>query len=132
MCGAAFRRLRRYRTWWPLWLAGVGALIVALVTALAPSDDRGVAGPLLTVCVIAALAGLVAGVAVGLIQVSAPIELRIRLVLVVFVLVTAAIVDGGSLAAGLAALTGSGVALGSELFGRRIMSALLPQVNGDE
>jgi hypothetical protein len=89
-------------------------------------DDRGIAGPLVTVCLIAALAGFVTGVIAGLVQFSAPIELRIRLALVAFVLVTAAVLGSGSLAAGLAALAGSGVVLGSVWFGRRIMSALLP------
>jgi hypothetical protein len=90
------------------------------------------AGPLVTVCVIAALAGLATGVIAGLVQFSAPIELRIRLALVAFVLVTAAVLGSGSLAAGLAALTGSAVALGSRWSGRRIMSALLPHVSEDD
>jgi len=126
------RRLRRYRRWWPAGLAVAGTVILVLVGTIRSSgDDQGIAGPLVTVCVIAGLAGLVTGVTAGLIHVSAPIEVRIRLALVVLVLVMAAIVDGGSLAAGLAALTGSGVALGSEWFGRRIMAALLPEVNDD-
>ena len=126
------RRFRRYRPWWPLGLAGTGAIIVAVVeTVRRTGDDQGIAGPLVTVCLIAALAGLVTGAIAGLVQFSAPIELRIHLALVAFVLVTAAVLSSGSVAAGLAALAGSGVALGSEWFGRRVVSALLPQVNDD-
>ena len=126
------RRLRRYRPWWPGGLAIAGTILLVLVAAIrSTGEDQGIAGPLVTVCVIAGLAGLATGVTAGLIQVSAAIEVRIRVALVVTVLVTAAILDGGSLVAGLAALTGSGVALGSEWIGRRIMSALLPEVKDD-
>jgi hypothetical protein len=120
------RRIRRYRPWWPLGLAGAGALIVALVEVGRTSGDRGIVGPLLTVCLIAGLAGLVAGVTEGLVQASPRIERRIRLALVVLALVTAMIFGGGPIVAGLSALTGSGVALGSAWLGLRIMSALLP------
>jgi hypothetical protein len=120
------RRLRRYRSWWPLWLAGAGALIVALVEAVRTGDDQGIAGPLLTVCVITGLAGLATGVTEGLVQTSPRIELRIRLALVVLALVTAAILGGGAIVAGVTALTGSGVALGTAWLGLRSMSALLP------
>lgn len=127
------RRLRRYRAWWPVGLAVGGAGVLVVVGAIRSSgDDRGIGGPLVTVCLIAALAGLVTGVIAGLVQFSAPIELRIRLALVAFVLVTAAVLGSGSVAAGLAALAGSGVALGSGWLGRRIMSGLLPQVNEDD
>jgi hypothetical protein len=127
-----FRRgLRRYRPWWPLGLAGAGALIVALVEAGRTSDDQGIAGPLLTVCVIAGLAGLVTGVTDGLVQESPRIELRIRLALVVVALATAMILGGGPIVAGLSALTGSGVALGSEWLGRRIMLALMGRDDED-
>jgi hypothetical protein len=121
------RRLRSYRAWWPFGLAVAGTFSVVLVEAVRPTgDDRSVAGPLVVVCAIAALAGVVTGVTMGLIQASAPVELRIRMALVVLSLVTAVILDGGPLVAGLSAPIGSGVALGSAWCGRRIMSALLP------
>jgi hypothetical protein len=124
---SGFRRgLRRYRPWWPLGLAGAGALIVALVEVVWRSDDRGIAGPLLTICLIAGLAGLVTGVTEGLVQASPRIELRIRLALVLLALATATILGGGPIVAGLSSLIGSGVALGSAWLGLRIMSALLP------
>jgi len=127
------RRFRRYRAWWPVGLAVGGAGVLILVGAIRSSgDDRGLAGPLVTVCLIAALAGLATGVIAGLVQFSAPIELRVRLALVAFVLVMAGLLSSGSLAAGLAALTGSAVALGSRWSGRRIMSALLPHVSEDD
>ncbi len=132
MFAAGFRRrLRRYRPWWPLWLAGAGAIVVALIAATLPPSDQGFAGPLVVVWVITGLAGLITGVIVGIVHPSAPIELRIRMGLVVLALVTAAAVRGSPLAAGLSALIGSGVALGSLWCGRRIMSALLPQSDDD-
>jgi hypothetical protein len=112
---------------WPLGLAGAGSLVVVLVEAVRTSDDQGIAGPLLTGCVIAGLAGLVTGVTEGLVQSSPGIELRTRLALVVLALITAAILGSGAIVAGVTALTGSGVALGSAWFGLRIMSALLPR-----
>jgi hypothetical protein len=113
-------------------LAGAGAVFVALITAaLPPSDDQGIAGPLVVVCVITGLAGLVSGVIVGIVHPSAPIELRVRMALVVLALVTAVTLRGGPLVAGLAAVAASSVALASAWCGRRVMSALLPQVNDD-
>jgi len=89
------------------------------------SVDRGIAGPLVVVCVILGLAGLAAGVVEGLVRPSAPTELRIRLALVALALVIATTVRGGELVVGSAALLGSGVALGSEWCGRSVISALL-------
>jgi hypothetical protein len=125
------RRLWRYRSWWPLWVAGAGAIVVALIAATLPSSDQGFAGPLVVVCLITGLAGLVTGVVVGIVQPSAPIELRIRMGLVVLALVTSAAVRGDPLAAGLSALIGSGIALGALWCGRRVMSAMLPQSDDD-
>jgi hypothetical protein len=127
------RRLRRYRVWWPVGLAVAGTLILGLVGAIRSSgEDPGFAGPLVTVCLIATLAGLVAGVIEGLVQPSAPAQLRISMALVFLALLSAAIVDGGSLVASLSALTGSGVALGSAWIGRRVMSGLLPGSDENE
>jgi hypothetical protein len=124
------RRFRRYRPWWPLGLAGTGAIIVAVVeTIRRTGDDHGIAGPLAVVCLIAGLAGLVTGVIEGVLQPSAPIQLRIRMALVVVALIAAAILGGGALAAGAAVLIGSGVALGSEWCGLVVMSTLLPPPN---
>ena len=125
------RRLQRYRPWWPLLLAGAGAIVVALVAAAFSPSDQGFVGPLVVACVITGLAGLVSGVILGIVHPSAPIELRIRMGLVVLALVTAVALRGNPLAAALSALAGSGVALGSAWCGQRIMSALLPQVNDD-
>jgi hypothetical protein len=127
------RRLRKYRVWWPVWLALAGTIILVLVGAVRSSgDDKGFAGPLVTVCVIAGLAGLVTGVIGGLLQPSAPVQLRINMALVFLALLFGAILNGGSLVAGLSALTGSGVALGSAWVGRRIMSGLLPRPDENE
>ena len=110
-----------------------GAIILALVEAVrGTTDDRGIAGPLVVACVILGLAGLVVGVTEGLVRPSALTELRIRLGLVVLALVTATSLSGGALAVGLAALLGSGVALGSEWCGRSVMSALLGQREDDD
>ena len=125
------RRLRRYRPWWPLWLAGAGAIVVALIVAALSPSDQGFAGPLVVVILITDLAGLITGVIVGIVHPSASSELRIRMGLVVLALVTATAVRGNPLAAGLSALIGCGVALGSLWCGRRIMSALLPQGDDD-
>jgi len=118
---------------WPVGLAGAGAIIVALVEAVrGTSLDRGLAGPLVVVCVVLGLAGLITGVAEGLVRPSASNELRIRMGLVVLALVTAATVRGGALVVGLAALIGSGVALGSRWCGLRVMSALLGRREDDD
>jgi len=127
------RRLRRYRRWWPAGLAVAGTVILVLVGTIRSSgDDQGIAGPLVTVCVIAGLAGLVSGVIEGLVQPSAPVRLRIDMALVILALLSAAILGGGPLVAGATALTGSGVALGSAWVGRRIMSGLLPASDENE
>jgi hypothetical protein len=84
------------------------------------------------VCVILSLAGLIAGVTEGLVRPSAPNELRIQMALVVLALATAGTVSGGALVVGLAALIGSGVALGSAWCGRSVMLALLGNVNDDD
>jgi hypothetical protein len=127
------RRFRRYRVWWPVGLAVAGTLILGLVGAIRSSgEDPGFAGPLVTVCLIAALAGLVSGVIEGLVQPSAPVQLRINMALVILALLSAAILDGGPLVAGLSALAGSGVALASAWVGRRIMSGLLPGSDENE
>jgi len=121
------RRLRRYRPWWPVGIAVAGTLILVLVGTIRSSgDDQGIAGPLVTVCVLAGLAGLITGVIEGLVQPSAPAQLRINIALVFLALISAAILGGGPVVAGSSALTGSGVALGSAWVGRRIMSGLLP------
>ena len=105
---------------------------MALVEAVrGTSVDRGIAGPLIVVCVILALAGLVTGVTEGIVQPSAPTELRIRMALVVLALATAAMVGGGALVVGLVALLGSGVALGAAWCGRRVMTALLGRDNDE-
>ena len=105
---------------------------MALVEAIrGTSVDRGIVGPLVVVCVILSLAGLIAGVAEGLVRPSAPNELWIQMALVILALATAATVRGGELVVGLAALVGSGVALGSAWCGRRVMMALLGNVNDD-
>jgi hypothetical protein len=113
----------------------VGAIVVALLAAALPPSDQGFAGPLvvacLMACLITGLAGLITGLIVGIVHPSALIELRIRMGLVLLALVTAAAVRGNPLAAGLSALIGSGVALGSLWCGRRITSALLPQSDDD-
>jgi hypothetical protein len=101
--------------------------MLVLVRAVRSSgDDQGLAGPLVTVCVIAGLAGLAAGVMEGLVQPTAPVQLRMSMALVLLALLSAAILEGGSLVAGMSALIGSGAALGSAWVGRRIMSTLLP------
>jgi len=126
------RRLRRYRPWWPVGLAGAGAIVFALVEAVrGTSVDRGIAGPLAVVCAILVLAGLITGVIEGIVQPSAPNELRIQLALVVLALATAAMVGGGALVVGLAALLGSGFALGAAWCGRSVMMALLGNVDDD-
>ncbi len=119
------RALRRHRMWWPPVFALMGALAVALVKALGDSADHGIVGPVVAVCVIAAGAGLLTGVGEGLVQPPPPIKLRVRLVLVILVLFAAATLRGGAVAAGLAALAGSGVALGLHTSGGRVMSALV-------
>jgi hypothetical protein len=109
----------------------VGAIVVALLAAALPPSDQGFAGPLVVACLITGLAGLITGLIVGIVHPSALIELRIRMGLVLLALVTAAAVRGNPLAAGLSALAGSGIALGSLWCGRRITSALLPQSDDD-
>ncbi len=119
------RALRRHRMWWPPILAVLGALAVALVKALGDSANHGVVGPVVAVCVIAAGAGLLTGVGEALVQPPPPIRLRARLVLVALVLLAAGTLRGGAVAAGLAALIGSGVALVLHWCGSRAMSALV-------
>ena len=104
---------------------------MALVAAAFSPSDQGFVGPLVVACVITGLAGLVSGVIVGIVHPSSPNELRIGMALVVLALVTAVTLRGSPLAAALSALAGSVVALASAWCGRRIMSALLPQVNDD-
>jgi hypothetical protein len=112
--------------WWPPVLAVLGALTVVLVKALGDSPaNHGVVGPVVAVCVIAAGAGMLTGVGEGLVQPPQPIQLRVRLVLVTLVLLAAATLRGGTVAAGLAALVGSGVALILHWCGSRAMSALV-------
>ncbi|MGH2698274.1 MAG: hypothetical protein ACRDJL_03625 [Actinomycetota bacterium] len=120
------RTLRRYRPWWPPGIALAGALLVILIVALRGEPvDQGVAGPLLAVSLIAGLAGLATGVAEGLVQPSASLQLRIQTVLVVLALVAAGTLRSGALVAGLAAIVGAAAALGLRWCGRRVLEALV-------
>ncbi|MGH2750714.1 MAG: hypothetical protein ACRDK3_07565 [Actinomycetota bacterium] len=133
VAGKLMRTARRYRRWWPPGLAVAGALVVALLVELrGEGDDQGVAGPLVAVSLLTGLIGLATGVGEGLVRPPASIELRIEIVLVVVALVTAATLRGGPLVAGLAALTGTVVALGLRWCGRRVMQGMLGREDGDE
>jgi hypothetical protein len=103
-----------------------GALVIAALAALrADPVDRGILGPVIAVGIIAGIAGLVTGVAEGLVQPPAPVVLRIRLALVVLALFVAAVVNAGPLGGLLAALGGAAAGLGLHWCGERAMRGLV-------
>ncbi|MGH2777474.1 MAG: hypothetical protein ACRDJB_02370 [Actinomycetota bacterium] len=120
------RRMRRHRRWWPLWLSLGGALIIAALAALrADPIDRGILGPVIAAGIIAGIAGLVTGVAEGLLQPPAPVALRIRLGPVVLALIVAAVVNAGPWEGFLAALGGAAAGLGLHWSTERAMRGLI-------
>ena len=123
---SGWRRLRSHRAWWPVALAVLGAPAVALWHFVREADaGGGIAGPLVATGLVAAFSGLLTGVAEGIVQPSVGIRDRVRTALVVLALLAAAVLGGGPLGAALAALLGSGVALGARRFGLGVMAALV-------
>jgi len=100
-------------------------VIAALAALRADPIDRGILGPVIAAGIVAGIAGLVTGVAAGLLQPPAPVALRVRLALVVLALIIAVVVNAGPSGSFLAALGGAAAGLGLHWSGERAMSGLI-------